>query len=467
MSSIQVPHELPARLVLRSTTLRRRAQFPFQNLPAELRNIIYDLVLNYDSVDKYFASYTREMQCGVSRVNAKGHRLPPKVKTAVPTILLLNREIYNEAVGVLRSKPLLLTHGLFKANLKSVIAPDTLRQVTHLVLTDHVGGVDIMEERLAPWCFSGLARLCMQLVDVLKGGHSLKKLEFHFNKASLQQHVERCWQLDRGCDMRRWLQGIASHLRLVHGIDKVIITGYMPESLKADLGQTLQAPRCPLLRLPLDVRAKIFGMAADWNEGPARLQQDNINLVSSVNGKFVTMTTPTVLLLNRQFAVEALEVLHKTPLVIYCQHTAWGHEIRSAMTQYISASTLQKVTDLTIALYHWDWLDGLKDVFRLLQQGHSLQCFHLHLDDMHAADIVHAGHCYPDRQVAEAMVPITKIRGIPHVTITGNLPACYTDSLVEMMQAPAGSGNLPLYAASKSRMIEELPVFTSVSESDG
>lgn len=86
---------------------------PFLALPAEIRNQIYDYALDWPDMTKLFAKTKEECKAMEHLWSASGRpRLcffKPRVKTVItPTILLLNRQINNEAADFLCPKSLVL-----------------------------------------------------------------------------------------------------------------------------------------------------------------------------------------------------------------------------------------------------------------------------------------------------------------------------------------------------------------------
>jgi hypothetical protein len=113
----------------------------------------------------------------------------------------------------------------------------------------------------------------------------------------------------------------------------------------------------PLLALPPEVRDCIYDAALDWpdlsgfakavpSQPDATIDHENSEqpLCTIPRPHFGSMSTPSLLLLNRQITSEALEVLYRKPLVLdstppYVQQFARPMDI----TEFIGESTLQNL----------------------------------------------------------------------------------------------------------------------------
>ncbi|KAI9695969.1 MAG: hypothetical protein M1820_008310 [Bogoriella megaspora] len=167
----------------------------------------------------------------------------------------------------------------------------------------------------------------------------------------------------------------------------------------------------PFFALPLELRNEIYSYAADWNDisvhierfydavkdrkvhvpirdvgytkgnrlrshwqDPKQFSRDErLRFARSIWIKFRAMSTPTVLLLNRQITAEAIEILHKKPLSIPARTSSWKNiedmDCRKpCLFDFISIDTLKKVRVVelhfdvkkdVLNLYSclsWEWL---------------------------------------------------------------------------------------------------------------
>lgn len=107
----------------------------FLDLPREARDIIYKHSANWSDI-------TNALQRSLKAWKDKS-RAPPCPSRSTPTVLLLNKQITQEALQKLRQSPLTLVcprdHGMQQGhqilNLLQLISGPTLRSVRHLTIT--------------------------------------------------------------------------------------------------------------------------------------------------------------------------------------------------------------------------------------------------------------------------------------------------------------------------------------------
>lgn len=140
-------------------------------------------------------------------------------------------------------------------------------------------------------------------------------------------------------------------------------------------------------RLPRSVRQRIYGYALDWNDInreavfplDATPERQMVHGGSSLRlSQSSKTTTPTILLLNRQIAKEALATLHKKPLVLNYRHADF-----ESYCGLISAPTLQTVRIAVLKLdVHelstWRELGGY--LGPIWQQQNNLNEVHFKID---------------------------------------------------------------------------------------
>jgi hypothetical protein len=115
----------------------RQAVVSFLDLPRELRDSIYDLILNYDGVQDAISKLNEHFPHAKSALLSHA-TIPELLRT--PGILLANRQIYEEAYHVLGKQKLTITCPLLALHfeaalglpLSSVITADTLQRVSHV-----------------------------------------------------------------------------------------------------------------------------------------------------------------------------------------------------------------------------------------------------------------------------------------------------------------------------------------------
>lgn len=119
---------------------------PFLKLPGEIRNLIYDYLLEPPDLKRLFAIHLRKWQ-KMEDLWTQSHRpsvcfFSPRVDALVtPAILLLNRQISLEAVSFLRAKPLVISSPPPRSAqlgrdswITEFISEPTLRKLHHVVL---------------------------------------------------------------------------------------------------------------------------------------------------------------------------------------------------------------------------------------------------------------------------------------------------------------------------------------------
>lgn len=94
----------------------------FLDLPAEIRNMIYDLVLGYGGIEAYFDELHGYLMRPRTERRGQGPPLPHK---RTPALLVLNKQIYAEASYMLMKRGITFHHGLLTAR-------DTTRVVRYV-----------------------------------------------------------------------------------------------------------------------------------------------------------------------------------------------------------------------------------------------------------------------------------------------------------------------------------------------
>ncbi|MCJ1468431.1 hypothetical protein MMC07_007059 [Pseudocyphellaria aurata] len=140
---------------------------PFLRLPAELRMRIYDYALDWPDMQQPFARVQKQCttleQLWVTCQRPRCVFLRPRIqRVTTPTILLLNRQIYHEAITVLLNKTLVLMspppHSSQLGRVLDItdfIGEATLQNVAHVVLKMNLGvdaWLKTIERLLDVWC---------------------------------------------------------------------------------------------------------------------------------------------------------------------------------------------------------------------------------------------------------------------------------------------------------------------------
>ncbi|KAJ9635814.1 hypothetical protein H2201_000192 [Coniosporium apollinis] len=120
----------------------------------------------------------------------------------------------------------------------------------------------------------------------------------------------------------------------------------------------------PLLRLPAELRNMIWGYAADWSDINETIAECR-GQICTKQAMRDTLSTPTVLLLCRQVTAEALDVLHRKPLILEenLYHICHKNDC-CGLRCFIIERTLRNVQTLVINLN--DSLDMYEEDWRVL-----------------------------------------------------------------------------------------------------
>jgi hypothetical protein len=240
--------------------------FRFRDLPKELRFIVYEHALSFNSIDKYCSDYL-ELSC----VTSDTREPAPDVKKACPSLLLVSKEITEEALPILYKTPLNLSFGIFKAHLHNLIAPDLLRNLRHISLSD--SGT----RHLNPpphHCFGGLVYAVTELAAILRPGHSLKSFTLDYASAYLANHLRDCLNdKNKNCGIKSWSHNLLRSLKELHTIEKVSLNVEWSKDVKREVVHSMKSPALGFLALPLNVRQKIYGYSADLNDGARALRR--------------------------------------------------------------------------------------------------------------------------------------------------------------------------------------------------
>ena len=92
----------------------------FLYLPAEIRNIIYEMVLGYHGIEAFYDKLHNHLMERTTDIQRRKPRPVPRKRT--PSLLLLNKQIFFEASYILQKRGVTFHHGLLTTwNVREVI----------------------------------------------------------------------------------------------------------------------------------------------------------------------------------------------------------------------------------------------------------------------------------------------------------------------------------------------------------
>ncbi|KAK5122159.1 hypothetical protein LTR85_004405 [Meristemomyces frigidus] len=445
-------------IVTRYQERRIRNTFPFLRLPAELRNLIYGFSLDASAAQNIIGRYYEDLRDTTDAKSVKA----PLIWSKCPTIFLLNRQVYAESFFFVRKCSLTFDHGLLDLLTVNDFVPESLvRNVTSITVNDT--GHPLFKDNILAASWMGYITLIEQLAEILAPGHKLKNLTISLAHEELVPHVTDCWHANYTCGFRDSLRRACNALRRVRNVGNVTLVGF-PQSLAADLKARMEAAPINLLDLPRELRDMIYGEALDWSDISQQLKRTMVKWTDKTNKPpYPKRSTSTILLLNRQITSEALTVLHAMPLALVCpgDHNMQKQHQVPNMLRFITRATLQHVQHLHLKIESWEWiysLDHLLPVFAATyphpnyptvngrqQHGNNLKSVHIYFtDNLKARFLADVDQVYPDNTLHTSLSGLAKIRGLKQVTFHGDLPACYTVPLAQIMQMPASIGDAGL-----------------------
>ena len=221
----------------------------FNNLPAEIRDMIYKLYINdFTGLEKFFDKYYGKLQR--SR-DPREVRLPVRTKKTSPSILRVSRQTYAEARYVLQQKSITFHHGLLGigrtiavsstigGRIDKVISPSLLHIISSITVSTKGHPTLAIETLLFSW--RGYTALLAQLGQILSKGHKLKDLTIIIDDERLCEHMKRCAETPGvRCDFRDELRVTLDALGQVRDVPKVRFEGGLPEEYTGPLVERMQ-----------------------------------------------------------------------------------------------------------------------------------------------------------------------------------------------------------------------------------
>jgi hypothetical protein len=308
----------------------------------------------------------------------------------------------------------------------------------------------------------------MQLMEQIAGHlgsqHNLDTFTLTLDHPDLVPHITHCWNAAHKCGFKDSLLDACRALRNVRNVRCVTIRG-LPEPMQTMLKERMESAPLGFFDLPAEVRNQIYYHAADWSGISTQLNRTMSGWVEhSKPPVYSELTTPTVLLLNRQITREAMSIIHDKPLKLTFPREHNMQDICQVpnTAKLISAQTLQHVKTLVIEVESWEWIYSL-DYFlpNFTTKTSALQTLHFPFADRLKADFLAMPlQHYPDDTLHTSLSRLADIRGLKSITFSGDLPDCYTTPLARIMRAPSwtaiNTGNIRPMAIKGTGEVVEL-----------
>ncbi|KAF2161310.1 hypothetical protein M409DRAFT_59305 [Zasmidium cellare ATCC 36951] len=375
------------RRVTRQQTKFFKTIFPFLALPAEIRELIYFFCFSFANINGFFSEFFNFVKAEADVGNDKPLGKIPFCST--PSILLISRQIFCEAITLIRKHSITFNHGIFNIKpLSQVITPNPLRQLSSIEITDK--GHPLLTKKTLSVTWHGYMRLIKSLAQILSKGHHLKNFTIRFDDPNLVEHVTTCAAGSWNCGFRDQLRDAILSLKIVRGVKNVTFIG-LEKAVAEEVKHYMQRPKVIGFEdFPDKVREIVYGDAFDWSSVSNALARSVAKWPNEnrVNRPFPNpkMTTPTILLLNKRITKEALAIIRSQPLnIVFPTSPAidGGNWRFPQPSRYLPIKTLRHVTTLNITLKHWKWAYNLiLPLSAVLREAKKLQKFTITVVDV-------------------------------------------------------------------------------------
>ncbi|KAK8189088.1 hypothetical protein HDK77DRAFT_427601 [Phyllosticta capitalensis] len=365
-------------IVTRSKAALMRAQFPFLRLPAELRNIVYEFTLDFDGVQDVVNKHYE------AHITDDGYI--PWSDLYTPAILLVNKQIYREARFVLHRQVLTIPHSTTpNADITDVISRPLLQKLRKVNITR-----DLSHGENHVWCdMLEYFQLIKSAVGIWDEQHHLQELTIDLHADVVLTHLDVC-PASGHCYFLDEIKMLVEAITTLRGIKKVHIGGFLAPHAKNAL-ELMSLPPAYLLKAPAKVRQRIIGYVLDWNDANSALVNANRSIDGPDPERLTRMapplTTPSLLLTNKQLLKEADRYLKDRPFTISApppRSTAPGTKIDNFIAKY----TLQHVEHLRLDIHSHgsyntlqDWKYLISELADRLKFRHSLRTLHINVMD--------------------------------------------------------------------------------------
>jgi hypothetical protein len=438
--------------VTRSKVTHHRGVFPFLYLSGEIRNWIYQFsVGNMDGLneflEKYYKKYLDAKTADTWYSKTRNRRLrSPKKSMKTPNVFLINKQIAREACYIFFStRSVSFDHGLLEIKyISEFISPKVLQNLTKISITDS-GHNEIIQLHEAnktqalPASWNGYIRMLTQLGALLAArGHNLQSFTIDFSRDKrLGQHMVDCWDAAYQCGFADQMRDALDFFNDVRGVKNVTLIGLNPTHARK-LKHRMQSKKVQFSDLPVTVRNRIYAAAlSNWGKDINVAIADTIRnwTDKTMSVPYPLLSTPTVLLMNKQYSAEALEVFQKfkKTLVILISPV---HSIPQGpymkLSRFIGRETLKGVGQIAIWAKSQDALKSLDRFFvsALAASDAKLKKFRVDFDDVPGT--ARYRH-HPDGSVFSELERLTDIRGLQHAWLSGMLPSDFSRDMEQVM----------------------------------
>lgn len=365
----------------RSMTLDRRTKFSFLQLPAELRNMVYEEALNFDGVGRLLTEhYEAHVNDGTS-IEWPEHQTQP--------LLVVSKQVSREARHILHRKTLRLPH--------STTPNGLMTDIVSKKLLENLQKVDVTRDEsfgeLHTWCdFLEFFRLIKSAVKIWVNCHNLKELTIMMQSTQVVTHLQTC-PVQGHCYFLDEIENMLSSLEELRGIKKVTIGGFL-EDYAAEAKRWMQTPPAYLIKkIPLKVRRQIYGYLVDLNDANAALVKASDTAVSKWNPPMTMdaiapkVTTPNILLVSKQIKNEVMEALYSDMFTLHAPPPHHVHTCTS-ITKFINVHNVLEIRHLTLDISSRgspkvaeDWRHLIAELAEKLKVSSNLESLHIHIRD--------------------------------------------------------------------------------------
>ncbi|EOD46781.1 Coiled-coil domain-containing protein mtmr15 [Neofusicoccum parvum] len=362
-------------------TLRKRTQFPFLKLPAELRNLIYVKSLDFEGVGRLLTEHYE------AHVNDGTSIDWPELQTH--PLLAVNKQISREARYILHRKTLRLPH--------STTPNGLITDVVSKTILENVRKVDITRDEsfgeVHTWCdFLEFFRLIKSAVNIWTDCHHLQELTIVMQGQQVMAHLDSC-PAQGHCFFLDEIEKMMSSLEELRGIKKVTFGGFL-EDYAVEAKKWMETPPAYILKkIPLQVRRQIYGYLVDLNDANSSLVKASNTAVAGWNPPKTmdaiapSMVSPELLRVNKQITTEIITGMYSGNFTISAPPPHHVHTCTS-VTKFIGLHNLQEIRHLTLDISSRgslsvaaDWRILIKELAVKLKTKRSLVSLHINVRD--------------------------------------------------------------------------------------